>query len=51
MSESLELFFGLQDLTAAIFAGFQIDVVGTAQLAALLILDIGWTLEGIRRAP
>jgi hypothetical protein len=44
MAGSLELFFGLQDLTAAILAGLQIDVVGTAQLSAVLVLDIGRTL-------
>jgi hypothetical protein len=39
-----------QDLAAAIHAGLQIDVMGAAQLARILVLDIGRGGERIRRA-
>src|SRR5690606_7019873 len=38
-----------EDLTAAIHAGLEINVVRTAQLAAVLVFDIGGRLERIRR--
>lgn len=42
---------GLQDLTPAIFAGFQVDMVGSAQFARLFILDIGCRRDGIVATP
>ena len=44
------LFFGrfdLQHLTAAIHAGLQIDVMRTAQLAGILVFDIGRGFDGV----
>ncbi|SOR28840.1 protein of unknown function [Methylorubrum extorquens] len=37
----------LQNLTAAVHAGLQVDVVRTAQFARVLVLDIGRGLEGV----
>src|SRR3977135_1525931 len=41
---------GLQNLPALVHAGFQIEVVRTAQFAGILVLGIGRLLQGIRRA-
>jgi hypothetical protein len=45
-------FLGLdvEDLAAAIHAGLQIDVVGTAQFARILVFDIGGLCERVSRA-
>src|SRR5271166_121713 len=40
----------LQDLAAAIHPGLQVDVMGTAQLARILVFDISRSLEGVGRA-
>src|ERR1700730_2314798 len=37
----------LEHLAATIHAGLQVDVVRTAQFARILVLDIGWLLEGV----
>src|SRR5215471_6463439 len=42
--------FRLQHLPATIHAGLEIDVVRTAQLARILVFDIGRGLEGVRGA-
>src|SRR3954454_11703279 len=42
--------FHLQDLAAAIHPGLEVDVVGAAKLARVLVLDIGRGLERIGRA-
>src|SRR3954452_5823630 len=41
---------GLQNLAALVHAGFQIEVVRTAQFAGILVLGIGRLLERVRRA-
>lgn len=41
------VFFRRQDLLAAIHAGLQVDMVRTAQLAGVLVLDIGRGADGI----
>src|SRR5712671_2437790 len=41
---------GLQNLTALVHAGLQVEVMGTAQFAGILVLDIGWLLQCICRA-
>src|SRR5689334_9279088 len=46
----LSLGLDLEDLTAAVHAGLQVDVVRTAQFARVLVLDIGGTLERVGRA-
>src|SRR5271170_7762273 len=38
---------GLQDLAAPIHAALEVDVMRAAQLARILVLDIGWRLERI----
>ena len=38
----------LEDLPTTIFAGLEIDVVGTTTLAAVFVLDIGGPLERVR---
>src|SRR5436305_3040550 len=40
----------LEHLAALVHAGLEIDVVGAAQFAGILVLDIGWLLQCIRRA-
>src|SRR6185437_7700402 len=42
---------GLEHLAATIHAGLQVDMVRTAQLARILVLDISRGLERIGRAP
>src|SRR5262249_30092875 len=37
----------LEDLAAAVHAGLEVDVVGAAELARILVLDIGRCLERI----
>src|SRR4249919_3098887 len=44
---ALCLGLGLQDLTALIHSGLQVDVVRTAQFAGILVLDIGRPLERV----
>ena len=39
--------FRLQDLAATIHAGFQIDMVGTAKFAGILVFHVGGLGEGI----
>src|SRR5882757_5692433 len=41
---------GLQNLPALVHAGFQVEVVGAAQLAGILVLGIGRLLQRVRRA-
>ena len=41
--------FLLEHLPAAIHAGFQVDVVRTAQFAGILVLDIGRGLQRVGR--
>src|SRR5271168_3270143 len=43
-------FFLLQNLPALVHAGLEVEVVGTAQLAGVLVLDISGLLQRIRRA-
>src|SRR5262245_49772335 len=40
---------GLKDLTAAVFTGLKVHVMRTATFAAVLVLDIGWSLKCIGR--
>ena len=40
----------LQNLSAAIHAALEVDVVRTAQFARILVLDVSWRLEGVGRA-
>ena len=42
---------GRQDLPAAVFAGFHIDVMRTATLAAFLVLDVSRCRQRIVRTP
>src|SRR5262249_58205767 len=42
-----DFLLGLEDLTAAIHAGLQIDVVRAAQFAGSLVLDIGRRCERV----
>src|SRR5215831_12700030 len=42
------LFLRLEDLAAAVHAGLEIDVMRPAQLAGILVLDIGRLLQRIR---
>src|SRR5688572_5615169 len=46
---ALRFFLRLQDLAAAVHAGLEIDVVRTAQLTRVLVLDVGRLLERIGR--
>src|SRR5262249_10685130 len=39
--------FRLENLTAAVHAGLEVDVVGTAQFARILIFHIGRLLQGV----
>src|SRR5262249_48226370 len=48
--ERLGIGFRLEDLTAAIHAGLEIKVMGTAQFARILVLHIGWLLQRVGRA-
>src|SRR3954463_2599497 len=43
-------FFLLQNLTALVHAGLEVEVVRAAQFAGILVLGIGRLLQGIRRA-
>src|SRR5215203_3617677 len=49
-SSGLDLGLRLQHRPALVHAGLEIDVVGAAQLAGILVLDVGRTLERIGRA-
>ena len=40
-AESSDVVFRLQDLAAAIHACFQVDVMGTAALAGIFVLNVG----------
>src|SRR6516165_11229720 len=48
--EALDLGLGLKDLTPAIFARFEVDVVRPAAFAGILVLDIKWRRQSVRRA-
>src|SRR5690606_6107097 len=48
VSRSLR-FLRLQNLAAAVHARLQVDVVWTAQLTGILVLDVGRSLQGIGR--
>src|SRR4051812_4582081 len=43
-------FFLLQNLTALVHAGLEVEVMRAAQFAGILVLGIGRLLQGIRRA-
>src|ERR1700753_2159189 len=43
------VFLGLENLTALVHAGLQVEVVRTAQFAGILVLGIGRFLKGIGR--
>src|SRR5262249_28496248 len=45
-----DFLFRLEHLAAAIHAGLEIDMVRAAQLAGILVLDIGRRREGVGRA-
>src|SRR3982750_1129019 len=40
----------LEDLTAAVHAGLEVDVMRAAQFAGVLVLDVGRGLQGVGRA-
>src|SRR5262249_23615016 len=47
---ALDLGLGLENLAALVLPRLEIDVVRPAALARLLVLDVGWCAQGIRRA-
>src|SRR5215475_787798 len=49
-AQALDLGLGLKDLTPAIFASFEVDVVGAAALAGILVLDVKRRCQSVRRA-
>src|SRR6476620_3993606 len=46
-SDRLGFGLHLENLTATVHAGLQVNVVRTAQLAGILVLDVGRGLQGI----
>ncbi len=49
-SARLCAFLRRQNLTTAIHAGLQVDVVRTTQFAGVLVFDVGRSLQGVSRA-